>query len=76
MNSSRTRIEVKEDVRLAVLSFNGDQNGHVMLTAAPDHQLAAAVSGSYRGTGVGIVDALRRGAVHGQNPGPEAHVNR
>jgi transglutaminase-like putative cysteine protease len=27
--------------------------GHVVLTAAPDHHLAAAVSGSYRGTGVG-----------------------
>ena len=76
MNSSRTSIEVKEDVRLAVLSFNGDQNGRVMLTAAPDHKLATAVSGSYRGAGVGIVDALSRGAVHGQNPGPEAHVNR
>jgi hypothetical protein len=59
-----------------VRSFNGEQNGHVMLTAAPDHQLAAALSGSYRGTGVGIVDALRREAVHGQNPKQEAHVNR
>lgn len=28
-------------------------DGHVVLTAAPDHRLAAAVSGSYRGTGVG-----------------------
>ena len=28
-------------------------DGHVVLTAAPDHHLAAAVSGSYRGTGVG-----------------------
>jgi transglutaminase-like putative cysteine protease len=28
-------------------------DGHVALTAAPDHQLAAPVSGSYRGTGVG-----------------------
>jgi transglutaminase-like putative cysteine protease len=28
-------------------------DGHVVLTAAPDHCLAAAVSGSYRGTGVG-----------------------
>jgi hypothetical protein len=27
-------------------------DGHVALTAAPDHQLAAPVSGSYRGTGV------------------------
>jgi transglutaminase-like putative cysteine protease len=27
-------------------------DGHVTLTAAPDHQLAAPVSGSYRGTGV------------------------
>jgi len=27
-------------------------DGHVVLTAAPDHHLAAAVSGSYRGTGV------------------------
>jgi transglutaminase-like putative cysteine protease len=27
-------------------------DGHVVLTAAPDHQLAAPVSGSYRGTGV------------------------
>jgi transglutaminase-like putative cysteine protease len=28
-------------------------DGHVALAAAPDHELAAAVSGSYRGTGVG-----------------------
>ena len=28
-------------------------DGHVVLTAAPDHHLAAAISGSYRGTGVG-----------------------
>jgi transglutaminase-like putative cysteine protease len=28
-------------------------DGHVTLAAAPDHELAAAVSGSYRGTGVG-----------------------
>jgi transglutaminase-like putative cysteine protease len=28
-------------------------DGHVALTAAPDHQLAAPVSGRYRGTGVG-----------------------
>jgi transglutaminase-like putative cysteine protease len=28
-------------------------DGHVALTAAPDHHLAAAVSGSYRGTGIG-----------------------
>jgi transglutaminase-like putative cysteine protease len=28
-------------------------DGHVVLTAAPDHRLAAPVSGSYRGTGVG-----------------------
>jgi transglutaminase-like putative cysteine protease len=28
-------------------------DGHVVLTAAPDPQLAAPVSGSYRGTGVG-----------------------
>ncbi|MFM7732000.1 MAG: transglutaminase domain-containing protein [Cyanobium sp.] len=28
-------------------------DGHVVLTAAPDHHLAAAFSGSYRGTGVG-----------------------
>lgn len=28
-------------------------DGHVTLAAAPDHGLAAAVSGSYRGTGVG-----------------------
>lgn len=28
-------------------------DGHVVLTASPDHHLAAAVSGSYRGTGVG-----------------------
>jgi transglutaminase-like putative cysteine protease len=28
-------------------------DGHVALTAAPDHRLAAPVSGSYRGTGVG-----------------------
>ena len=27
-------------------------DGHVVLAAAPDHHLAAAVSGSYRGTGV------------------------
>ena len=27
-------------------------DGHVVLTAAPDHHLAAAVSGSYRGTGI------------------------
>jgi len=27
-------------------------DGHVVLTAAPDHQLAAAVSGRYRGSGV------------------------
>jgi transglutaminase-like putative cysteine protease len=27
--------------------------GHVVLAAAPDHRLAAAVSGRYRGTGVG-----------------------
>ena len=27
-------------------------DGHVVLTAAPDHQLAAPVSGRYRGTGV------------------------
>lgn len=27
-------------------------DGHVALTAAPDHQMAAAFSGSYRGTGV------------------------
>jgi transglutaminase-like putative cysteine protease len=27
-------------------------DGHVPLAAAPDHRLAAAVSGSYRGTGV------------------------
>ena len=53
MDSSRTRIEVKEVVRLAVLSINGDQNGHVMLTAAPDHQLDAAVCRSYCDTGVG-----------------------
>jgi transglutaminase-like putative cysteine protease len=28
-------------------------DGHEVLTAAPDHQLAAAVSGSYRASGVG-----------------------
>jgi transglutaminase-like putative cysteine protease len=28
-------------------------DGHVVLAAAPDHRLAAPVSGSYRGTGVG-----------------------
>jgi transglutaminase-like putative cysteine protease len=28
-------------------------DGHVTLAAAPDHELAAPVSGSYRGTGVG-----------------------
>ncbi|MFZ0408299.1 MAG: transglutaminase family protein [Cyanobium sp.] len=28
-------------------------DGHLVLAAAPDHRLAAAVSGSYRGTGVG-----------------------
>jgi transglutaminase-like putative cysteine protease len=28
-------------------------DGHVVLTAAPDHQLAAAFSGSYRGTAIG-----------------------
>ncbi len=28
-------------------------DGHVVLAAAPDHRLAAAVSGRYRGTGVG-----------------------
>jgi transglutaminase-like putative cysteine protease len=28
-------------------------DGHVVLTAAPDHQLAAPICGSYRGTGVG-----------------------
>jgi len=28
-------------------------DGHVVLAAAPDHHLAAAVSGSYRGSGVG-----------------------
>jgi transglutaminase-like putative cysteine protease len=28
-------------------------DGHVALAAAPDHRLAAPVSGSYRGTGVG-----------------------
>jgi transglutaminase-like putative cysteine protease len=28
-------------------------DGHVVLTAAPDHQLAAPVCGSYRGSGVG-----------------------
>lgn len=28
-------------------------DGHVVLTAAPDHRLAAAFSGTYRGTGVG-----------------------
>jgi len=27
-------------------------DGHVALTSAPDHRLAAAVSGSYRGTGI------------------------
>jgi transglutaminase-like putative cysteine protease len=27
-------------------------DGHVALVSAPDHQLAAPVSGSYRGTGV------------------------
>ena len=28
-------------------------DGHVVLAAAPDHRLAAAVQGRYRGTGVG-----------------------
>ena len=27
--------------------------GHVVLAAAPDHRMAAAVNGRYRGTGVG-----------------------
>jgi transglutaminase-like putative cysteine protease len=28
-------------------------DGHLVLAAAPDHRLAAAVNGRYRGTGVG-----------------------
>ena len=53
MDSSRTRIGVKEDIPLAVLSLHGDQDGPVVLTTAPDHQLDAAVCRSYCDTGVG-----------------------
>jgi transglutaminase-like putative cysteine protease len=34
-------------------------DGHVVLAAAPDHRLAAAVSGRYRGTGVASQLAYR-----------------
>jgi transglutaminase-like putative cysteine protease len=34
-------------------------DGHVVLAVAPDHRLAAAVSGSFRGTGVGSTMAYR-----------------